>query len=232
MVYIGTTHPFHHTHSILALQAGKHVLCEKPFAMNQHEAKEMITVAREQGRFLMEAMWTRFFPAYKQAKIWIENGEIGQITGGMGDFGFLCPRDNGRMWNPESGGGGLLDIGIYPLSFMVDVVGQGQYPDAISALGSLSAPQNGVDVSASVTLKYQDKLCQFFYTLDANTPEEWTLLGTEGRIRFSGPAHTPTRVTLTRSSGRGESKDEVLNFPLPGIYIYIYKYVYVFHVCV
>ena len=78
-VYVATPHPFHKENSILCLKAGKPVLCEKPFTINQHEARKVIEVARSEGVFLMEAMWTRFLPITKQVKAWVTDGAIGEV---------------------------------------------------------------------------------------------------------------------------------------------------------
>eukprot|EP00486_Rosalina_sp_Unknown_P003463 CAMPEP_0201567828 /NCGR_PEP_ID=MMETSP0190_2-20130828/8511_1 /ASSEMBLY_ACC=CAM_ASM_000263 /TAXON_ID=37353 /ORGANISM="Rosalina sp." /LENGTH=172 /DNA_ID=CAMNT_0047988251 /DNA_START=24 /DNA_END=539 /DNA_ORIENTATION=+ len=100
IVYIGTIHPSHYKSVVNALNNGKHVLCEKPIGMNASETSEMIEAARKNNRFLMEGMWTRFFPAYRKARELIQNGEIGDIIHYYGDFGVLMPsaKDVPRLW--------------------------------------------------------------------------------------------------------------------------------------
>ena len=100
-IYVSTPHPFHKDNSILCLRAGKAVLCEKPFTINAAEAKAVVEVAREHGVFLMEAMWSRFFPAMRQVKKWLDEGAIGKVRLVNADFGFRAGiNPEGRLFNP------------------------------------------------------------------------------------------------------------------------------------
>ena len=95
VIYVATPHPMHKQNSILCLQGGKAVLCEKPFTINAEQAKELVAVAKSQGRFLMEAMWSRFLPAAQQLRDWITSGAIGEVRMVQADFGYRC------AWNPN-----------------------------------------------------------------------------------------------------------------------------------
>ena len=121
VVYVTTPHPWHHDNAILALEAGKPVLCEKPFTMNAAEAREMVAVARERKLFLMEAMWTRFLPHVVELRRLLAEGAIGEIIRVSADHGQWIPHDPAhRIFAPELGGGALLDLGVYPGVVRVD----------------------------------------------------------------------------------------------------------------
>ena len=123
-VYVATPHPFHLPNTVLALQAGKHVLCEKPLAVNAGEAAEMIRVARAQGLFLMEAMWTRFLPVWVDIKARLDSGELGEIAHVQANFGVPMSPDEARIHEPRLAGGGLLDLGVYPISLASWLLGK------------------------------------------------------------------------------------------------------------
>ena len=116
VVYVATPHNLHHQNTLLCLDYGKHVLCEKPFAVNGREAREMIDKARAKKLFLMEAMWSRFLPHIIKAKEIVESGQLGKIKLLTADF---CSKfvfnPNNRWFNLDLVGGSLLDIGIYPV---------------------------------------------------------------------------------------------------------------------
>jgi predicted dehydrogenase len=149
-IYVATPHNSHHANTLLALEAGKHVLCEKPLAVNAGEAEEMIVMARKKGLFLMEAMWTRFLPAWVDIKARLDAGEFGAIRSLQADFGIELAYDpKHRLFNPDLAGGALLDLGIYPLSLAFWLLGQ---PETTSSWAEL-AP-TGVDQRAAITLTY------------------------------------------------------------------------------
>ena len=127
-VYVATPHPFHQDNAILCLEAGKAVLCEKPFTINAAEAEAV--VARANGVFLMEAMWSRYLPIMVQVRQWLDAGAIGEPLMVSADFGFRAGvNPAGRLFNPALGGGALLDIGIYVVSFRGDGARVATSPD-------------------------------------------------------------------------------------------------------
>jgi len=117
-VYISTPHTLHFEQTKQALEAGKHVLCEKPFTVSSGQCVELTQLAQSKNLFLMEAMWTYFLPAIKQAQAWVEQGKIGELKHIKADFGYPLPYDpDRREWDVKLGGGCLLEMGIYPVSF-------------------------------------------------------------------------------------------------------------------
>jgi predicted dehydrogenase len=132
VVYVATPHPMHHGNALLALQAGKPVLVEKPFTMNAAEARELVETARSKRLFLMEAMWTRFLPHIAEIRGLLAANALGDIVSVSADHGQWFAEDPGfRLFAPELGGGALLDLGIYPVSFASMILGP---PDRIMAL--------------------------------------------------------------------------------------------------
>lgn len=152
-IYIGTPHPFHKDNVLLALRAGKAVLCEKPFTVNSSELEEIVAYAREQKLFLMEAMWSRYIPANVKVREWLSSGRIGDVRLVKADLGFRSDwNPEGRLLNPALGGGALLDVGIYPISFASMVFGP--HPETISS--TVHIGDTGVDEHFSLLLSYGD----------------------------------------------------------------------------
>ena len=117
LVYVASPHNFHKAHTLMMLRGGKHVICEKPFALNEAEADEMISLARSKGLFLMEAMWTRFLPAMCALKKQVDDGCFGDIYAFAGNFGYRSNFDpQSRVYSMALAGGSLMDVGVYPLS--------------------------------------------------------------------------------------------------------------------
>ncbi len=208
IVYIGTPHSFHKEHTLLCLNAGKHVLCEKPFAINATEAKEMIVVARDKGLFLMEAMWSRYLPTLVKTRALIAAGKIGDVRMIQADFGFRAGvNPEGRLFNPKLGGGALLDVGIYPLSLAHMILGT---PNQIKSLAEIGS--TGVDEQTAFILGYDSgELAVLSTAVRTNTPHEATIIGTEGWIRI----HSPWWIsdTLTLKSG---GKEQTIPCPYEG----------------
>lgn len=117
IVYVGTPHTEHLGNAIDAMRAGKHVLCEKPLTVSSEQARILIATQQQTGRYLMEAMWTWFLPAIRQAQAWVAEGRIGTLRHIKADFGYPQVFDpKGRMYNPQLAGGCLLDLGVYPVA--------------------------------------------------------------------------------------------------------------------
>ncbi len=150
-VYVATPHTFHCEHAILALRAGKAVLCEKPLCVNRRQGEALVAASAESDSFLMEAMWTRFLPAVDQAMTWIEDGAIGKVRMLSCDFGFRCAwRPESRLLDPALGGGALLDVGVYTVALASLLFGH--EPVALSAQGHIGA--TGVDEQCALLLRY------------------------------------------------------------------------------
>jgi predicted dehydrogenase len=198
VVYVATPHPMHRDNAILALRAGKHVLVEKPFTMNAVEAREVVQVARENGRFAMEAMWTRFLPHIAVIREWLARGVVGDIVTVIADHGQWFAEDpEFRLFAPELGGGALLDLGVYPVSFASMLLGT---PDRIV---SMSAPAfTAVDAQTSMLFGY-DSGAQAVLTcsLRAKSPTRASIVGTDARIEIDGDFYAPADVTLIPRHG-------------------------------
>lgn len=210
VVYIGTLHPSHAENSLLALEAGKAVLCEKPFAMNAAEAQAVIEVARSRGLFLMEAMWTRFFPLMGALKGMLRSGAIGEPRMLTADFGYRAEHDaEPRAFQPALGGGALLDVGVYPVSLASDLFGPPCQSVSFANLG-----KTGVDEEAAILLSHDSGRLSVLTTANRlDTPHEVRILGTEGMIRIHAPWWKPSHLTLRRAN---QTNEETLEFPYQG----------------
>lgn len=198
IVYIATPHPMHAANAILALRAGKAVLCEKPFAMNRREAGEMVALARAKNLFLMEAMWTRFMPALAEVKRIIASGEIGAVTQLHADFGFSATPDPAhRVNDPTLGGGALLDLGIYPLSIACALLGQVEAVQAQAIMG-----ETGVDLTTAFTMRHAGgTLSVCSCSLRARAPSELVVSGTRGSVRMHRMFHMAESITVDLLDG-------------------------------
>src|SRR6185312_6445494 len=148
--YIATPHGQHFEVARAALAAGKHVVCKKSLTINAAEALELVDLARGNGVFLMEAVWTRFLPAVHRALEVVDSGELGEVAWIRADLGFPAPYDPAwRLWDPAAGGGALLDLAVYPLTWVLGVLG---FPRSVQAVGVLN--DDGVDTQESLTLGY------------------------------------------------------------------------------
>lgn len=195
-VYIATPAALHRSHVALALEAGKPVLCEKPFTVKAAEARELAVLAKTTGTFLMEAMWTRFIPAIQALKARIDAGEIGDVRMIQADLGFAVPYDpSNRFFALELGGGALLDLGIYPLSLAWYLLGP---PDAGQML--VGEARNGVDARASMVLRYRGgALASLSCSFDQRLANRAVVSGTKGSLAVDAPLYAPERITLTRA---------------------------------
>lgn len=189
VIYVATPHGLHHEHVMLCLKNKKAVLCEKAFAINYRQAKEMIDFAKAQNTFIMEAFWTRFLPYYQLVKQYIHEGKVGTIKYLHAEFGFLpTPPLAPRIYDPALGGGSLLDIGIYPVFLALDILGK---PDAIEA--TMTRASTGVDEQCSIQFKYNNgAIAQLFSTFAANLQTGADIGGDKGRISLTHRFHGPT----------------------------------------
>jgi predicted dehydrogenase len=198
VVYVATPHPMHRDNAILALRAGKPVLVEKPFTMNAEEAREVVAVAREQRLFAMEAMWTRFLPHIAVVREWLAEGALGELVTVTADHGqWFAENREFRLFAPELGGGALLDLGIYPVSFASMVLGT---PNRIVALGDPAF--TGVDAQTSMLFGYASGAqAVLTCTLRAKSPTTGSIVGTDARIEIEGDFYAPASVRLVPRAG-------------------------------
>jgi predicted dehydrogenase len=193
-VYVATPHPMHRDDAMLALNAGKPVLVEKPFTMNAEEAKEVVAAARGSSLFLMEAMWTRFLPHIAEVRRLLAEGAVGEIISVSADHGQWFPRDaETRFFSPELGGGALLDLGVYTVSFASMVLGT---PDRVVALSEPAF--TGVDGQTAMLFSYAGGAQAVLHcTVCAKSPTRAAIVGTEGRIEIDGDDfYAPNSFTL------------------------------------
>ncbi|MCP4177506.1 MAG: Gfo/Idh/MocA family oxidoreductase [bacterium] len=193
VVYIATPHVRHKKDCILALNAGRNILCEKPFTINAVEAQEVIDLAKMNNLFCMEGMWMRFFPLIKKVKKIIEDGTIGEVRMLKADFGVRSEPDlNNRFYNPELGGGALLDRGIYPLSLAFLLMG-----DPVEIQSTASITESGVDEQSSIILKYPgNKIAVLFQSLSSFCSNEALIMGTKGNIKIHSYFFFPDKISL------------------------------------
>ncbi len=211
VIYIATPHVFHFENTMMCLENNKAVLCEKPFAMNEREVLAMVSKAREKKIFLMEALWTRFLPTVAKILEIINSGVIGEIVNIKSDFGIKPPYNpNGRLFNPELGGGSLLDIGIYPVFIALLLLGE---PDEIAS--EVLIGKTGVDETLSTIFRYKNgKMASLYSTFLAETPVETDICGTNGRIRLNRMWFMTNNFTITMNDGKTENVE--YNYPCNG----------------
>ena len=193
-VYISSLHHQHFAQAMLALDAGKPVLCEKPLTVNAAETKKLIEKSREKNLFLMEALWTRYLPIYGTVRQWLDDREIGDLVMMNATFGFRAPQNpKSRLLDPNLTGGALLDIGIYPLSVSQWVMGQNPKSFQVHAL----LGETGVDEMIAATLVYENGvISQFSSNIRSDNRNEFVIYGEKGHIRIHANFWGGTRATL------------------------------------
>jgi predicted dehydrogenase len=210
VIYIATPHSLHRQNCVDCLNAGKAVLCEKPFALDAAQAAEVIALAGRKRIFLMEAMWTRYFPVFGKVRDLLAENALGEVRLVQADLAFRPPFDpKTRLFDPALGGGALLDLGVYPVSlaFMV----YAQPPRRI--VSSAVIGRTGVDEQAAVILEYAGgRQAVFSFSFRYESPLEADIIGSEGRIRIHRPWWHPDTLTLVRD-GR---EDEGISLPYQG----------------
>ena len=202
VVYVATPHPFHAENVTLCLEAGKHVLCEKPMTVNAVQAERLMGLAREENLFLMEGMWTRFFPLMERVRHLISSGAIGEPRLLQVDFGFRAPFDPlQRLFNLDLGGGALLDVGVYCVSLSSMIFGP---PDRVTGLAHLG--ETGVDEQSAAILEHDgERISTISISIRTATPQEAMIAGTEGRIKIHPDWWRPDTLTLSRPGEEDES---------------------------
>lgn len=195
IVYIATPNHLHHPLTMQALNAGKHVLCEKPFALNVHEVEEMISVARQKKLFLSEAMWTAFLPSMETVSSEIREDRIGKPLLLKAEFGIHpAYKADSRLFDPALGGGSMYDIGIYPLFLALYLFGE---PTDIKVT-SIAAP-TGVDMTATILLKHKNnEVSVLVSSFGCSLKSDATIVGEKGSLRLGRMFHTPTQLYFVK----------------------------------
>ena len=199
-VYIVTPHTSHAEYALAALRAGKPVLCEKPITTDAAQAAEMIRTSREKGVYFSEAMWTWFSPVANQVKAWLDAGEYGEIRECRLNYRGQGIHYAPRVTDPALAGGALLDIGIYPITYIYRLFGK---PEKVECKGVL---RNGIDMGEDVRMIYPDGKV---YTLstsleDDHETENLTLRGSKAETLLTN-FHYANSVTLERAGGKKET---------------------------
>lgn|SRR5487761_2496338 len=204
VVYVAVPHPLHFDTASLALEAGKAVLVEKPFAMNLAQANALVSLARSKGLFLMEAMWTRFLPQFRHIRRLLDEERLGDLRLLIAEFGVGFARDtSSRLYDPMLGGGALLDLGIYPVSMSHFVLGM---PSSIVARAAFTS--TGVDAQTSVLLGYDEgRQAVVSASLEAPLPNRAVIAGSKGSIEIDDRWHQPASIVLVETTGERTTYD-------------------------
>jgi len=200
-IYIATPHTSHAEYAIFCLNHKIPVLCEKPLAMNRQQVQSMIEAAKSNNTFLMEALWTRFLPTTLQVIEMVNNGAIGKVEGVKADFGFRTTYNpDGRLFNPELGGGSLLDVGIYPIFLSYLLLGK---PETIQAM--VRKAPTGVDEDCAMLFQYTGgAIAQLHSSLISNTKTEGFIYGQKGTIHMHARWHESSSFSLLIKGERPE----------------------------
>lgn len=204
IVYIATPHNSHAELSIRAMEYGKHVLCEKPVAINHKEASKMVEVSKKTNRFFMEAFWTRFNPSVEQVLQQINNGIIGKIKYINADFAFKADSTGRtRMTAMELAGGSLLDIGVYPLFLSYLILGM---PEEVLAVSNFF--DTGADEQTSIILQYKNAQAILHSSFASSSNMIATISGELGRINLNKVWHEAQSYSLIKNNHKTD-------YPLP-----------------
>lgn len=209
IVYISTPHTFHYEHTMMALKHKKSVLCEKPFAMNSAQVAEMIACAKENDCFLMEAFWTRFSPHFTTTIEVLNSGKLGELKMVSANFAFTADFiPEGRFFNPDLGGGSLLDIGIYTIFFSLVTLGK---PIEIQTMSHIGV--TGVEESILMSFKYPDgKMANLMSSITTHATSHTEYCCENGYVRINKGAYSPTTVSVWKNGDAQEQMVEVPTF--------------------
>jgi predicted dehydrogenase len=195
VIYIATPHPQHHGVAVAALRAGKGVLVEKAFTATVAGAQDIVSTAHATGGFAMEAMWTRFQPAIVRLRELVADDAIGTVLSVQADLGVVKPYDpTDRLYDPALGGGAVLDLGVYVVSFAQMVLGT---PHRVEAVGTIGP--SGVEIDAAILLGFPSGATATLSTsLHSPMPGQARVFGTKGWIDVLPRFHHPDQIVLHR----------------------------------
>jgi len=215
IVYIGTPHLFHHRDAKMCLEAGKHVLCEKAFTMNAAEAQDLINLAREKKLFLMEAMWTRFFPVHVKIRELLAEGALGKLQGLVIHHNYVGLPELPDVYPNELGMGTFMDQAPYGLGLAFSVLGP---PVRTAGIGTFG--DRGLNLQVSGVFEHEGgALTTWMASRTTYDVKDVVIFGSEGKIEVHDPWYKPTKMTLFI-----KGKDpEFIEFPLDGYVGYEYE---------
>lgn len=215
IVYIGTPHPVHHRDTLMCLKGGKHVLCEKAFAMNAVEAKEMIDLAREKNLFLMEAMWTRFFPIHARIREILAEGLLGDLQGLVIHHNYMGLEELPESYPPELGMGTFMDQAPYGMALAYSILGPPIRTRIITTFGP-----RGINYQTSGAFEHEGgRMTTWMASRTSYDVKEAVIFGTEGKIEIHDPWYKPTAMTLYV---KGKAPEDI-EYPLGGYIGYEYE---------
>ena len=210
VIYVAVPHSLHFELTKACIKAGKHVLCEKPFTLNETQAQELFELAAQHEVFVMEAMWTRFNPALEQAIEWVEEGEIGLLQSVQASFCFnATSQSEGRLFNKDLGGGALLDVGIYPIFLAQLFFGKPDFIQNQAVVGDTD-----VDVFEQLLLGWESgQLASLEASIISQQPNRAVLSGSDGYIEFGQEWYQTKTLTLVKNGGA----EHAIEFDFPGL---------------
>lgn len=237
IIYVATPHSHHFQNAMLALEAGKHVLCEKALTVNAAQAKKLVETAKAKNLFFMEAVWTRYFPLSIKIRELVTSGAIGQVHRVFSDLSFgegaedgsLNFPDENRMVNMDLAGGALLDLGIYALTWAFQILYHCQpkpreAPKVVAAINKYE--KTGADEMTTMILQFEKNKSMGVATTNMRVPTQpesdtsgasgpaVRIQGTKGEIQVFGPIFRPLRYKVIKR-GSKESEVEAVSCPIP-----------------
>lgn len=233
IVYVATPHSHHFQNAMLALSAGKNVLCEKALTVNASQARKLVATAREKKLFFMEAVWTRYFPLSIKIREMIQAKEIGEVYRVMADNSFSTAKkdgsldfpDDNRMVNINLAGGALLDLGIYSLTWVFQTLYhlQAEKEDPVTVAGINKYERTGADDNTTVVVSFPKHKTMGIATTSLRAASDIDgkntagpairIQGTEGEIQVMGPAYRPLQYRIIKKANPGQL--EVVDCPIP-----------------
>ena len=215
IVYIGTPHPFHHRDAKMCLEAGKHVLCEKAFTMNAAEAQDLINLARDKDLFLMEAMWTRFFPVHVKIRELLAEDALGDLQGMVIHHNYMGLPELPDVYPDELGMGTFMDQAPYGMGFAFSILGS---PVRTTGIGTFG--ERGLNLQVSGVFEHEGgALTTWMASRTTYDVKDAVIFGSEGKIEVHDPWYKPTKMTV---SIKGKDP-EFIEFPLDGYVGYEYE---------
>jgi len=209
-VYVVTPHPAHYPYVKQAIELGKPVLCEKPFTVRGEETRELFSLAREKGVYIVEGMWTWFAPVALKVKEWLESGALGNLERITTNYLVNVVHYAPRLTDPALAGGAILDSGVYPITYLYRLFGK---PQAIRCSGKV---ENGIDLSDEIDLIYGDgRTLHIALSINSEAGEEFIRIeGTKATV-FVDKFHYADHADLIDPEGklieRFEGKTTMLN---------------------
>ncbi len=207
IIYLATPHNSHLKYGLKVLNQGKHLLCEKPMAVNSEQVSDLINASQKNGVFLMEALWSRFNPSIQTILRRINNGDIGAVKYINADFYFKKDFEpSHRLFDPALAGGALLDIGVYPLFLSYLILG---LPKAILSNSRLHS--NGIDLQTSVILQYESAQSILSFGIETKSDMLGCINGEKGSFQLHDRWHETQSYSHIQNDMR-----EIYNLPTLG----------------